>query len=742
MRTLVAVMLLAAVRDVAAQPFFPVELKMAAEIVELKLSAEAMKLDMSRLATRLASVEQHQTALSSVRQKRRTAPASHQAPLGGESRRATPVAREATSVAPTTITDQSVETCTVRATCELILGGEAMSGKMRSLADASEHKDSDLAAGLAAALDAHYPFTTADDLGEDVSAWGHPARVVGPITAAVTDNGTYVGACFPAHSQGSEQTYFAINATVLRPQAFSVSMRVRLTSVGHESLFIINGVTTSWSQAVFWLFTSHTAEEGIHDDDDAIVNGTSRRHFAAVVNRYDTRYYDHHFDYKQTLTAGTANAHFKVGEWVHVVASYEYAEDALSGTYRLFMDGQQINQFLGVPLIAAADLEGKDILVGDSGYYGCNGIVRDMRIYSKALGRDEVRYLHDTTAFTDDTSVSTSNEGGCWEYVKPPTPAPTANPGWVAAVTPLLNSWVTRTSAYKVETVRYMKDSHGFVHVDGMVTGGTDGTAVFQLPEFYRPDSDQELAATIGPDGSNAFGSVEVLSTGFVIVKAGGGSWCSLSGLSFASHNIATTWTAYTSFLNGWTAIQPVRHTKDAEGFCHLDGMLGNGVMNTNAFYIPMECWPEFHQIILVSGNGYWGRINIYTDGQVYMNTGTALSSVYQMSLAGVSWAPSTMTWDASFTSFANGWQQYSADYAAFRYVIDAAGIVHTDGLLASGTLGKCLMTATAFGPNFRKIGTVSSNAFGSLAFYPGGCVEVYSGSTTWVSFSGVTFAS
>lgn len=59
-----------------------------------------------------------------------------------------------------------------------------------------------------------------------------------------------------------------------------------------------------------------------------------------------------------------------------------------------------------------------------------------------------------------------------------------ANKAQEAWITPtLLNGWTSGISTQ----VQYMKDQFGFVHLRGVITGGTVGSPAFILPSGYRP---------------------------------------------------------------------------------------------------------------------------------------------------------------------------------------------------------------------------------------------------------------
>jgi len=58
---------------------------------------------------------------------------------------------------------------------------------------------------------------------------------------------------------------------------------------------------------------------------------------------------------------------------------------------------------------------------------------------------------------------------------------------------PLLNGWNNHDGGVN-STIGYMKDSLGFVHLKGLIIGGSDGTVAFALPSGYRPLQNINLA--------------------------------------------------------------------------------------------------------------------------------------------------------------------------------------------------------------------------------------------------------
>lgn len=93
------------------------------------------------------------------------------------------------------------------------------------------------------------------------------------------------------------------------------------------------------------------------------------------------------------------------------------------------------------------------------------------------------------------------------------------------------NSWVDLGGGYN--TVAYMKDSLGFIHIKGLTKSGTIGTVIFTLPAGYRP-----LAKYNQICNSNASnGIIEIASTGDVTCTQGNNAYVSLEGITFKADN-------------------------------------------------------------------------------------------------------------------------------------------------------------------------------------------------------------
>ena len=92
-------------------------------------------------------------------------------------------------------------------------------------------------------------------------------------------------------------------------------------------------------------------------------------------------------------------------------------------------------------------------------------------------------------------------------------------------ITPtLLNGWIENNPT--ATPVGYMKDSMGFVHLKGRLTGSS--SHAFVLPPGYRPNDVLNFPA----NNNRSYGSIEVNGAGWVY-PLGGETWISLSGTQF-----------------------------------------------------------------------------------------------------------------------------------------------------------------------------------------------------------------
>lgn len=90
------------------------------------------------------------------------------------------------------------------------------------------------------------------------------------------------------------------------------------------------------------------------------------------------------------------------------------------------------------------------------------------------------------------------------------------------------NTWANFGSGFT--TAAYRKDAAGFVHLSGVVSGGTMNLAIFTLPVNFRPLTNDFTQVTVC---NNLIGRVLVSHTGDVIPAVGNNTWFSIDGISF-----------------------------------------------------------------------------------------------------------------------------------------------------------------------------------------------------------------
>ena len=105
------------------------------------------------------------------------------------------------------------------------------------------------------------------------------------------------------------------------------------------------------------------------------------------------------------------------------------------------------------------------------------------------------------------------------------TTLPASQQAWQALT--FTNGWSNFGLGYAV--CAYMKDSFGFVHLNGLVAGGAMGASIFILPVGYRPALTLDIAAV----SNTTFGMMTIGNDGTVIPMVGNNTWVSLCGITF-----------------------------------------------------------------------------------------------------------------------------------------------------------------------------------------------------------------
>ena len=209
------------------------------------------------------------------------------------------------------------------------------------------------------------------------------------------------------------------------------------------------------------------------------------------------------------------------------------------------------------------------------------------------------------------------------------------------------------------------------------------------------------------------------------------------------------TWMSV-SYQNSWTTydstFSPARFIRK-NGVVHFDGLIKGGIVsgaaNSIAFTLPGGYRPDYRMLVFTISASALGRIDIGTDGGVYMDMGSSS----WMSLGSVSF-PTGTSW--TIPTYQNGWTSYDTTFSPARYMIES-GIVHLDGLIKSGTVSGAANSIAftlpvGYRPAYRQlVATVSYNGaytIGRVDIGTDGGVYIDYGGNRWFSLARIAFAS
>ena len=323
-----------------------------------------------------------------------------------------------------------------------------------------------------------------------------------------------------------------------------------------------------------------------------------------------------------------------------------------------------------------------------------------------------------------------------------PSSAPTPQPSWSWTWTDAtyLNDWTTYGPDVN-PPARYTMDIFGFVRLGGLVRGGSIGSNIFQLPVAYRPDVRMLLSSEAY---NNINSRIDVLTDGNVEMDGTSNVWVSLAGLTFAPATFSQ-W-VYPSYTSGFSrysmTFATIRYTKDAAGIVHLDGLVTGGGTGSCIFNLPDGFRPDARQLFATerydTGSSVFGRADVIADGCVQMHLG----STSWFSLSGLTFASAGIAASWIYPTFANGWTNYANSYSSGRYMKDAGGIVHLDGLLCGGSGPRIFTLPPGYRPDKNLIFDTATNpnANGQATVYTDGAVHMFAGDSGWFSLSGLSF--
>lgn len=197
----------------------------------------------------------------------------------------------------------------------------------------------------------------------------------------------------------------------------------------------------------------------------------------------------------------------------------------------------------GAPALPGSAVALRDVnvpagLSAGSGGLSSANLGTDRRAYLTALGgilpvtgateRDALGALAGQAVFRLDTATVEVHNGLTWKQLRY-----TATNTWhtvgAAGEPAFTNGWANNSAADA--PTGFLLDSEGFVHLQGVVAGGTLGSTVFTLPAGYRPAATVNLAGT-GNGGAAV--QVRITSMGAVTIPFGAaGGWNSITVAPF-----------------------------------------------------------------------------------------------------------------------------------------------------------------------------------------------------------------
>lgn len=245
----------------------------------------------------------------------------------------------------------------------------------------------------------------------------------------------------------------------------------------------------------------------------------------------------------------------------------------------------------------------------------------------------------------------------------------------------------------------HFKTSEGIVVLTGLVGTGTVNTVIYTLPVGYRPDSIWVFIVK----NSGVNGYLYVYPDGRILSSGGGQTYVSFEGIMFPAAGVAT-WTDIGSggstWASGWSSYHTSDPTFPVAGFWRdtLGRVWIRGLMKqaspstvgaiTAMFTLPFQKqWSSHYPTF--AGGGSYGTVICYAGAtatmQAHVGTNTAYVSCARatfvdQNIRGV-WTP--------MPAFMNAWQNYGSGFPNAMHMKFADGIVMSDGLISSGTIGQ-----------------------------------------------------
>jgi len=274
-------------------------------------------------------------------------------------------------------------------------------------------------------------------------------------------------------------------------------------------------------------------------------------------------------------------------------------------------------------------------------------------------------------------------------------------PGPVRYTIPALSgTWTNYSADGAFHLPGFFKTPEGIVVLTGLHGSGTVNTVMHTLPVGYRPDS--IWVFIIANNSTNGY--VYIYPDGRILNSGAVGlSWASLEGIMFPAAGVAT-WTDIGSggstWASGWSSYHTSDPTfpvagfwRDSLGRVWIRGLMKQASPSTIAAITPMFTLPFQKQwsshYPTFAGGGSYGTVICYSGATAVVQAHVGTNTAY-VSCARVTFVDQNIrgTW-TPMPAFQNAWQNYGAGFPNAMYMKFADGIIMSDGLIKSGTLGQ-----------------------------------------------------
>ncbi len=206
--------------------------------------------------------------------------------------------------------------------------------------------------------------------------------------------------------------------------------------------------------------------------------------------------------------------------------------------------------------------------------------------------------------------------------------------GYTPQTPTYMNDWTPYASTTWSPT-SYVVDSLGRVHIQGLASAGTwtNGTVIIRLPNSLIPSGYEHIWSRSSGSTTWGFMGLEYRNGGADIVAKGVGSgYISLNTMYIPASYSDSTWITPT-LINGWVWYGSIystpQYTKSSDGIVSLKGLIksGTATAGTPIFTLPVGYRPSSRQLMGSVSSGLDYRIDVETNGVVYLQGGNISSA-------------------------------------------------------------------------------------------------------------------